>query len=85
MVAVEAAAHGTPTVVFNAGGVSDAVRDGVSGRVVPTHDIIAFYKVVVDVLKGQCSLKPNEICNFAEGFTWDRIGNRICDLLIQTI
>jgi glycosyltransferase involved in cell wall biosynthesis len=37
LVYLEAAAHGLPVVAHNVGGVSEAVRDGVTGLLVPAH------------------------------------------------
>lgn len=42
MVAIEAAASGTPTVAFPVGGVVDAVADGVNGLLAPEGDYEAF-------------------------------------------
>jgi glycosyltransferase involved in cell wall biosynthesis len=39
---IEAQAHGLPAVAYNAGGVSECVRDGVSGAVIPHGDQPAF-------------------------------------------
>jgi phosphatidylinositol alpha-1,6-mannosyltransferase len=69
MVAIEAAARGTLTVAFAEGGVSDAVRDGVSGCLIPSGD----YNAMIDAL----SLLANDAetvsaCqNHAAHFGWD--------------
>ncbi|WP_232224873.1 glycosyltransferase [Acidihalobacter ferrooxydans] len=68
MVAVEAAAHGLPTIAFAAGGVSDAVRDGVSGRLVPPGDNAAFAAAVLDTLDQPPD--PKGARGFAEQFAW---------------
>ena len=35
----EAAAFGTPVIAMNAGGMDECVRDGITGRLVPLHDL----------------------------------------------
>lgn len=68
MVAIEAAAHGLPTVVFNAGGVADAVADGVSGRLIQAGDNAAFARAVLDLLKTR--MNSNKMQGFAQQFNW---------------
>ena len=49
MVAIEAAAHGTPTVAFDCGGVGDAVVDEVNGALVAAGDYAAFAAAIAAV------------------------------------
>jgi len=79
MVAVEAAAHGLPTVAYATGGVVDAVREGVSGRLVPPSNAAAFAQATLDVLAappGRESLRT-----FATEFTWGRFGQHVGHVL----
>lgn len=80
MVGVEAAAHGLPTVAFDAGGISDAVADGVSGRLVKAGDHQGFIKAVVDVLaklNESSGIDHYQCRDFAIHFTWDSFQQRI--------
>lgn len=75
MVAVEAAAHGTPTVAFATGGIVDAVKQNESGWLVEKNDYEALARQVIEALKqpksiGQCQ-------EFAEGFEWCKFGEKI--------
>lgn len=83
MVAVEAAAHGLPTVAFATGGVVDAVAEGRSGHLVPPHDYAAFAQRVIELLAQQ---NPDEIQQssraFARGFAWDRFAENAVRLLL---
>lgn len=64
MVAIEAAAHGLPTVAFATGGIVDAVKDGVSGYLVESNNYarkLFFYwktsylKIVLENFLGRLS------------------------------
>jgi phosphatidylinositol alpha-1,6-mannosyltransferase len=77
MVAIEAAAHGLPTVAFAVGGVTDAVADNISGRLVAAGDNEAFSRAVIDHLKNTSSLRKRDINVFAAKFAWPRFGQRL--------
>lgn len=77
MVALEAAAHGLPTVAFAFGGVVDAIKDNVSGRLVPPNDTKAvetFTQATLQYLHNRQS-PDQSIRNFAEPFCWSRFGD----------
>ena len=70
MVAIEAAAHGTPTVAFKSGGVTDAVEDGVSGFLAPAGNIGQFSQGVIDILKRRSKFPATVVRSFADRFGW---------------
>ncbi len=75
MVAIEAAAHGLPTVVFNVGGVADAVADGVSGRLIPAGDNAAFARAVHQLIENPIgSAHPRQ---FAARFAWHEFDTQL--------
>lgn len=76
MVAVEAAAHGLPTVAFASGGVIDAVADGKSGRLVAPSDYKAFADGVLQTLTERSQLRAPCV-RFAEQFAWPAFGEAI--------
>ena len=76
MVAVEAAAHGLPTVAFATGGIVDAVAEGRSGYLVPPGDYAAFADVVLRTLTAPATLRADCI-RFAAGFVWPVFGAKI--------
>lgn len=77
MVAIEAAAHGLPTVAFASGGVIDAVSEGQSGHLISPDNYPALTQAVLQVLAvGKAPLRTN-ITTFAQGFAWPLFGLRI--------
>lgn len=75
MVAVEAAAHGLPTVAYATGGVVDAVAPGDSGWLVPPGDAAAFAAATLRALDAPPGA---ERCRtFAQGFAWEAFGRGI--------
>lgn len=82
MVAIEAAAHGLPTVAFAAGGIIDAVQDGVSGRLVANADYPALSSAVVALLQPPTSRLRESARAFAEGFAWPRFEDRLWAALL---
>lgn len=87
MVAVEAAAHGVPTIAFAAGGVGDAVEDGVTGYLVEQRDYPAFARAVLRGLEAPGEdLRPRDCIDYAARFSWDNYGRRlqaICERLLS--
>jgi phosphatidylinositol alpha-1,6-mannosyltransferase len=76
MVAIEAAAHGLPTVAFASGGTIDAVAEGRSGRLVESGDYQAFADAVLEVFRARGSLAAGSI-DFARRFAWPEFGSRL--------
>lgn len=77
MVAIEAAAHGTPTVAFATGGIVDAVKDGVSGCLVEKNNYEVLAKQTIMALK---QTKNIEQCqHFAGQFEWSIFGKKIVE------
>jgi phosphatidylinositol alpha-1,6-mannosyltransferase len=77
MVAVEAAAHGVPTIAFSVGGVSDAVADGRSGWLVSHDDYAQFAERTLQVLRGTASISRSECRSFAREFAWESFGTKL--------
>lgn len=79
MVALEAAAHGLPTVAYATGGVVDAVGDGLSGKLVLPGDTAGFAQAVLSLLAQPLSA---DMCRaFAQRLTWEAFGQRIIEAL----
>ena len=71
MVAIEAAVHGTPTVAFDCGGVSDAVVEGKNGILVAPGDHAKFAEATLQILRDDLREKARE---FACEFSWENYG-----------
>ncbi|WP_313253881.1 glycosyltransferase family 4 protein [Stenotrophomonas acidaminiphila] len=77
MVAIEAASHGLPTVAFATGGVTDAVAEGQSGRLVNAGDYDALARAVLETLAdGPAKWGPGSI-TFAQEFAWSAFGEKL--------
>lgn len=82
MVAIEAAAHGLPTVAFATGGVVDAVKDSVSGCLVEKNNYMELTQQVLFVLNSPFDQKKIQI--FSKKFAWESFGQVIYDLITDT-
>lgn len=80
LVAIEAAASGVPTVAAaNAGGLSEAVVDGVSGVLVPGWDPADWAREIEDLLRDsdrRCAMRA-AAREHAERFSWPLVGGRL--------
>jgi phosphatidylinositol alpha-1,6-mannosyltransferase len=79
MVAIEAAAYGLQTVAYAAGGVPDAVSEGISGRLVRPGDFEAFSQAVIESLA--CPLPEQGIRDFAKRFSWHIFNAKITEAI----
>jgi phosphatidyl-myo-inositol dimannoside synthase len=78
MVALEAAAHGIPTVAFDVGGVADAIDDGVSGALVEPADYRSFARKTVEMIEATRGQAARQGCvDHAARFSWETFGDRL--------
>lgn len=86
MVAIEAAAHGLPTVAFAVGGVPDAVSPGHSGHLVQPGDYAGFAQRTCELLAaGRDTPLRASAREFAANFRWQRFGERLRTTLAETV
>ena len=86
MVALEAAAHGLPTVAFAVGGVPDAVDEPRSGQLVASGNYPSFADAVVQSLAIERTSDRVQACReFASGKDWKEFGVRLRALLRERI
>lgn len=85
MVAIEAAAHGLPTVAFAEGGVSDAISEGESGFLITPGDYKGFSRTLIKYLDGPDAIPSPASCRaFAERFNWNRFGDKLRSIVNST-
>ena len=73
MTAIEAAACGVPTLAFDVGGLSQAVREGKSGHLIADGDTNAFAHKMLEMLENPCERPNLEATRWAESFAWTRV------------
>ncbi len=84
MVALEAAAHGLPTVAFNVGGVPDAVLDGQTGDLIGSGDYVSMSDAIARRLGQTHDPTTVVTCrNFAAGKSWSIFGERLRQMLTE--
>lgn len=76
MVAVEAAAHGLPTVAFANGGVVDAVLEGESGRLATPGDYTLLAENIIATL-AEGDMWHARCLAFAQRFAWPAFGKQL--------
>jgi phosphatidylinositol alpha-1,6-mannosyltransferase len=85
MVAVEAAAHGLPTVGFAAGGVPDAVAQEVSGQLATPGNYAHLTRIVIERLTATSAEQAILCQRHAASFSWAYFGQKIRDLCLITM
>jgi D-inositol-3-phosphate glycosyltransferase len=71
LVALEAQACGTPVVAAAVGGLPVAVRDGVTGTLVPGHDAARWAHAIDETLRRGPAAFGQAAVAHAAGFSWD--------------
>ncbi|HET7739440.1 MAG TPA: D-inositol-3-phosphate glycosyltransferase, partial [Mycobacterium sp.] len=79
LVAVEAQACGTPVVAAAVGGLPVAVRDGVSGTLVPTHDTDDWAAAIGDLLARDPKAMREAAHRHAATFSWAHTVDALLD------
>lgn len=81
MVAIEAAAHGLPTVAFATGGIVDAVTEGESGHLVAPGDYPSLAQAALQMLADGPGAWQTRASAFAAQFAWPVMGQKLRDTL----
>ena len=80
LTAIEAAACGLPTLAFDVGGVSQAVREGVSGYLIADGDINAYAEKMLEMLETPRERPSRAALEWAESFAWRRVAEAELDI-----
>lgn len=83
MVAVEAAAHGIPTVAFRVGGLVNSVDDGTSGILVDYPDYDAFTQAIVSSLRKEIIFEPELCIEHGTKYSWHQFGEKLTAMLMN--
>ena len=81
MVAIEAAAHGLPTVAFATGGIVDAVAEGESGHLVAPGAYPSLAQAALQMLADDPGAWQTRTSTFAAQFAWPVMGQKLRDIL----
>ena len=80
MTAIEAAACGLPTLAFDVGGISQAVREGASGHLIKDDDTNAYARKMIQTLENPRERPCRAATRWAESFAWRRIAEAELDI-----
>lgn len=81
MVAIEAAANGTPTVAFNIGGVADAISDR-NGDLVEPGRYDHFSQAVLGYLK-QTHFNSRQCIDHAKQYSWEQFDRKLAKVILS--
>ncbi|KJV41241.1 glycosyltransferase family 4 protein [Acinetobacter brisouii] len=76
MVAIEAAAHGTPTIAFATGGIVDAIKQDYSGLLITPNNYDLFTNSILDALKSQ-TISSDNCQQYAAQFSWQSLNQKL--------
>lgn len=83
MVAIEAAAHGTPTVAFAVGGVVDAIKHNETGCLIVYEDYQMMTHTLVQILEGNTVISEKMCVQYAEQFAWCHLKNKFEKIIVN--
>jgi len=81
MVAIEAAAHGIPTVAFATGGIIDAVQNKMSGQLISIDEYDTFSQSIISILNTSENINKENCQAFAEKFSWTALNSKFRKLI----
>lgn len=83
MVAIEAAAHGTPTIAFATGGIVDAVQNESTGYLIESQDYQKMTETVIQILENKTIIDEQTCMQYAELFAWYNLKNKFEKILVN--
>lgn len=81
MVAIEAAANGTPTVAFNVGGVADAISKS-NGDLVEPGEYDQFSQAVLGYLR-QTHFNSQQCIDHAKQYSWEQFNKKLAKVILS--
>ena len=83
MVAIEAAAHGTPTIAFATGGIVDAVQNEKTGYLIESQDYQKMTNSIIQILENKTIIDEQTCMQYAELFAWYNLKNKFEKILVN--
>jgi len=83
MVAIEAAAHGTPTIAFSTGGIVDAVKNEDTGYLIENQDYQKMTDSIIHILENKTIISEQTCMQYAEQFAWYNLKNKFEKILVN--
>ncbi|RZK01758.1 MAG: glycosyltransferase, partial [Flavobacterium sp.] len=83
MVAIEAAAHGIPTVAFSTGGIVDAIENESTGYLIENQDYQEMTNAISRILKNKTIISEQACIQYAEQFAWYNLRNKFERILVN--
>jgi phosphatidylinositol alpha-1,6-mannosyltransferase len=83
MVAIEAAAHCTPTVAFATGGIVDAVQHGKTGYLIDRQDYQSMTQALIQILENKNLISDATCMQYAEQFAWYNLKDKFEKIIIN--
>ncbi len=81
MVAIEAAAHGKPTIAFATGGIVDAVKNEQSGYLIANQQYAELTEKILVLLEDKTLIEEEHCKQFAEQFAWHHLAAKFSQLM----
>ena len=83
MVAIEAAAHGTPTIAFSTGGIVDAVQNENTGYLIENQDYQKMTNSIIRILENKNIISEHTCMQYAEKFAWYNLKSKFEKVIVS--
>lgn len=83
MVAIEAAAHGTPTIAFSTGGIVDAVQNENTGYLIANQDYQKMTNSIIQILENKTIISEQTCMQYAEQFAWYNLKSKFEKVIVS--
>ena len=83
MVAIEAAAHGTPTIAFATGGIVDAVCNEETGYLIENQDYQKMTNSIIQILEKKTIISEQTCMQYAEKFAWYNLKSKFEKVIVN--
>ncbi|GAC1392909.1 MAG: hypothetical protein NVSMB46_09810 [Candidatus Saccharimonadales bacterium] len=83
MVAIEAAAHGTPTIAIATGGIVDAVQNEDTGYLIKNQDYQKMTNSIIQILENKTIISEQTCMQYAEQFAWYNLKNKFEKIIVN--